>query len=75
MDIYITVNHKITEVQHSHLPRSTPTVLSLQDEFSQYEANDPFIQHFIVQIDALFISFKVTSTSSFVMSVSDGRGF
>ena len=30
-----------------------------EDEFSQFEANDPFIQNFIVQIDALFVPFKV----------------
>ncbi|CAF4808990.1 unnamed protein product [Rotaria socialis] len=42
MDVYVTINHKLSE-----------------DEFSQFEANDPFLQNFIVQIDALFIPFKV----------------
>ncbi|UJR30145.1 hypothetical protein I4U23_017685 [Adineta vaga] len=34
-----------------------------EDEFSQYEANDPFIQNFILQIDQLFAPFKTTISS------------
>ena len=34
-------------------------IFVFQDEFSQFEANDPFIQNFIVQIDSLFVPFKV----------------
>ncbi|CAF1294888.1 unnamed protein product [Adineta ricciae] len=29
-----------------------------EDEYSQFDANDPFIQNFILQIDQLFVSFK-----------------
>ncbi|CAF0945754.1 unnamed protein product [Adineta steineri] len=54
MDIYITVNHKLSE-----------------DEFSQFEANDPFIQNFIVQVDLLFAQFKsVLSTANYDRLVS-----
>ncbi|CAF3479206.1 unnamed protein product [Rotaria socialis] len=49
MDVYVTINHKLSE-----------------DEFSQFEANDPFLQNFIVQIDALFIPFKsILSTGNY----------
>ncbi len=57
MDVYITVNHKLSEVDRKLLKDLFENFV--QDEFSQFEANDPFIQHFIVQIDALFIPFKV----------------
>jgi hypothetical protein len=63
MDAYITVNHKISEVIPKNIPSqdSKTKNISFQDEYSQFEANDPFIQNFIVQIDALFIPFKVSS--------------
>ncbi|CAF0916497.1 unnamed protein product [Rotaria sordida] len=49
MDVYVTINHKLSE-----------------DEFSQFEANDPFLQNFIVQVDALFVPFKsVLSTGNY----------
>ncbi|CAF0860435.1 unnamed protein product [Didymodactylos carnosus] len=35
-----------------------------EDEFSQFEANDPFIQNFIIQIDTLFLPFKSTLSPS-----------
>ncbi|CAF2878677.1 unnamed protein product [Rotaria sp. Silwood2] len=49
MDVYVTINHKLSE-----------------DEFSQFEANDPFLQNFLVQIDALFCPFKsILSTGNY----------
>lgn len=59
MDIYTTINHKLSE-----------------DEFSQFEANDPFIQNFLVQIDSLFIQFKnVLSSGNYdrLISVSSNE--
>ncbi len=57
MDVYITVNHKLSEVDRKLLKDLFENFV--QDEFSQFEANDPFIQNLIVQIDSLFIPFKV----------------
>ena len=37
----------------------------LQEEFSDYEANDPWVQNLIFNLDGLLTSFKVSYTSFF----------
>ena len=47
----------------SHLPSHPSIHTFTQDEFNQYEANDPWVQNLIFTIDNILTSFKVFVTS------------
>lgn len=75
LDIYSTINHKISEVRFfsvsfSSFFSSNPKfdLATFQEEFSLYEANDPFVQNFIIQIDSIFTSYKVKLNATEYMS-------
>lgn len=35
------------------------SLVLMQDDFSNYEANDPWVKNFIFNLDGLLVSFKV----------------
>ncbi|KAM9545047.1 conserved oligomeric Golgi complex subunit 4-like isoform 1-T1 [Salvelinus alpinus] len=65
---FLSISHNIEEVRthtlgHTLPPQCVTNVFFVQEEFNEYEANDPWVQQLIVNLEQLMAEFKAGLSS------------